>query len=78
MRGGSARERRRIGLKERGPMRAAFVRSLCNSDEFGNAGGEVVRRMRRIASDGCGDLVVRQVPGSNLTVGGSEVACGLR
>jgi len=30
MRGGNARERRRIGLKERGPMSAAFVGSLCD------------------------------------------------
>jgi hypothetical protein len=59
-------------------MRAAFVRSLCDSDEIGNAGGGVARRIRLIASDGCGDLVVRQAPGSNLTVGGSEIACGLR
>ena len=59
-------------------MRAAFVRSLCNSDEIVNSGGGGASWIRRMACDGRGDLVVRQAPGSDLMVGGSEVACGLR
>ena len=46
-------------------MRAAFGRSPCDSDEIGNAGAR-------------GDLLARPAPGSNVTAGGSEVACGLR
>jgi hypothetical protein len=44
MRGGNARERRRIGLKERGPMSAAFVGSLCDSDEIGDTDVGIDRR----------------------------------
>ena len=62
MRGGNARERRRIGLKERGPMSAAFVGSLCDSDEIGDADAGVDGRTGRIARAGRS---------------GSEVACGL-
>ena len=59
-------------------MRAAFIGSLCDSNEIGNAGAGSARLIRRVASDIRADLAVRLGPRANLTVSGSEVACGLR
>jgi hypothetical protein len=78
MRGGNARERRRIGLKERGPMSAAFVGSLRNSDETGDADAGVDRQAGRVARAGRRGPAARRAPGSISTGSGSEVACGLR
>ena len=55
-------------------MRAAFMGSLCDSDEIGTAGagGSGGSRATVAVTGWCA-----RRPGSISTVGGSEVACGL-
>ena len=59
-------------------MSAAFVGSLCDSDEIGDADAGVDRRTGRAMRASLRGPAARRAPGWTLPGSGSEVACGLR